>query len=254
MTKPIKHSKTAFTNNIDNNNGIQQQRQHKTTAYCNGNNNSIRQQHQNKIKPSTTTATNQQQALHCEAWWMPARNQTCVDSFNNGQINYIGPATWLLGLFSHLEYFKIIPNENRNVFNYQLFYNSITKSPKTKVTDLFRSEAYCRMERLQSNLDSIICGCSSEGGPQCFTASTPFLVTKPCAGLSIIYSISQISIEICKSAQKESLASNFLSYEKEDKHGVLLGDGIMIKSQEVQIDDESTPAPIQSKSNSSRVQ
>ncbi|KAM9989789.1 hypothetical protein ACTFIY_005831 [Dictyostelium cf. discoideum] len=276
-------------------------------------------------------------------WWVPSRNQSsctsqmgckilesvdlvnnlpynyyfndmseetcegCIDSFNKWTNKFKWEAaTWLPGVLKPVTWNtakSFIPNENRDVFNYQLFYNSVDKAAKTQVADLFRSEAYCRMERLQSNLNSITCSCSGEGGPQCFTASTPLLgQTKPCAGVSSSFSfdygkiqftnrsisqncqycsISQISREIYTSAQKESLASNFVSYEKADKYGVknskgaiigtLLGDGIMIKSQDgineaticlvafeetndkytkydfaVQIDDESTPTPIQS--------
>ncbi|KAN0022640.1 hypothetical protein ACTFIU_004841 [Dictyostelium citrinum] len=220
----------------------------------------------------------------------------CMDSFNKWTNKFEWkPATWLPGIYKPIVWNtakSFIPNDNRYV----------TKAAKAQVADLFRSEAYCRMERLQSNLNSITCSCSGEGGSQCFTASTPLLgQTKPCSGVSSSFSfdygkiefsndsisqscqslsISQISREIYTSAQKESLASNFVSYEKADKYGVknskgaiigtLLGDGIMIKSQDginqaticleisedgsskypildlaVQIDDESTPTPIQ---------
>ncbi|KAK5582521.1 hypothetical protein RB653_004106 [Dictyostelium firmibasis] len=276
-------------------------------------------------------------------WWEPARNQStctsqmgcrtlespdlvdnlpynyyfnemsqkqcegCANSFNKWTNKYEWtPATWLPGVYKSVTWNtakSFVPNEKIQVFNYQLFYNSVTKAAKTQVADLFRSEAYCRMERLQSNLNSITCSCSGEGGSQCFTESTPLLgQTKPCSGVSSSFSfdygridftnhsisqscqyssISQISREIYTSTQKESLASNFVSYEKADKYGVknskgavigtLLGDGVMIKSQDgiiditicleivdqtnekypkydyaVQIDDESTPTPIQS--------
>ncbi|KAN0022639.1 hypothetical protein ACTFIU_004840 [Dictyostelium citrinum] len=238
--------------------------------------------------------------------------EACVDSFNKWTNKFEWkPATWLPGIYKPIVWNtakSFIPNENRDVFNYQLFYKSVTKAAKAQVADLFRSEAYCRMERLQSNLNSITCSCSGEGGSQCFTASTPLLgQTKPCSGVSSSFSfdygkiefsndsisqscqslsISQISREIYTSAQKESLASNFVSYKKADKYGVknskgaiigtLLGDGIMIKSQDginqaticleifgtntskysnldfaIQIDnsdsgEESTPIPIQS--------
>ncbi|KAK5582520.1 hypothetical protein RB653_004105 [Dictyostelium firmibasis] len=291
------------------------------------------------IEPEVLTQTSCQDSGG--VWWIPARNQTvctsqmgckilesyetnlpynfhfnemdqescegCIDSFNKWTNKFDWTsATWLPGVYKPIVWNtakSFIPNENREVFNYQLFYKSVTKATKAQVADLFRSEAYCRMERLQSNLNSITCSCSGEGGSQCFTASTPLLgQTKPCSGVSSSFSfdygridftndsisqscqslsISQISREIYTSAQKESLASNFVSYKKADKYGVknendaiigtLLGDGVMIKSQDgikevticlaisgsnsskypifdfaIQIDDESTPTPIQS--------
>ncbi|KAN0022205.1 hypothetical protein ACTFIU_004377 [Dictyostelium citrinum] len=175
-------------------------------------------------------------------------------------------ARWIPGIF--IENLDWIENNSfkayshpKKTFNYRSFYNNLMNSLDTLAADYLRSETFCRMERIQSNLNSISCSCS--GGSECFTESIPLVgQTKPCFGESSTFNfdygeimfqsesikqgcpillISQYSKEIFTSAAPESLPSNFVSYQVPEKYGVLndkdaivgvlIGDGIYIKAQ-----------------------
>ncbi|KAN0050486.1 hypothetical protein ACTA71_003610 [Dictyostelium dimigraforme] len=175
-------------------------------------------------------------------------------------------ARWIPGVF--IENLDWIENSSfkayshsKKTFNYRTFYGSLIDSVDTLVADYLRSETFCQMERIQSNLNSISCSCSS--GTDCFEESFPKIgQTKPCFGESssftfdygelifqresikqgcpVLY-ISQYSKEIFTSTAPESLPSNFVSYQVPEKYGVLndkkavvgilVGDGILIKAQ-----------------------
>ncbi|KAM9944458.1 hypothetical protein ACTFIT_009162 [Dictyostelium discoideum] len=175
-------------------------------------------------------------------------------------------ARWIPGVF--IENLDWIENNSfkayshpKKTFNYRSFYTNLMNSVDTLTADYLRSETFCRMERIQSNLNSISCSCS--GGSECFTESIPLVgQTKPCFGESSTFSfdygeiifesesikqgcpillISQYSKEIFTSTAPESLPSNFVSYQVPEKYGVLndkdaivgvlIGDGIYIKAQ-----------------------
>ncbi|KAK5582123.1 hypothetical protein RB653_003706 [Dictyostelium firmibasis] len=173
---------------------------------------------------------------------------------------------WIPGVF--IENLNWIENNTfksfshpMKTFNHRSFFDSLMNSVDTLTADLLRSETFCRMERTQSNLNSISCSCS--GGSNCFTESIPLVgQTKPCFGQSSTFNfdygeiifqsesikqgcpillVSQYSKEIFTSTAPESLPSNFVSYQVPEKYGVLndkdaivgilIGDGIYIKSQ-----------------------
>ncbi|EGC35455.1 hypothetical protein DICPUDRAFT_78846 [Dictyostelium purpureum] len=178
------------------------------------------------------------------------------------------PSTWLPGVYvkkQWLENKSFVPNKlESKVFNYENFYDSVMNALNTHVSELYRSQAFCRMERIQSNLNSLACSCFGEGGPQCFESSVPLLgQAKVCAEESSKFtfdfgllnftkdsisescqtlSISQMSREIYTSTVPDSLASNFVSYNKPDNFaiynekgatiGTMISDGVMIKSQD----------------------
>ncbi|EGC38771.1 hypothetical protein DICPUDRAFT_148469 [Dictyostelium purpureum] len=170
---------------------------------------------------------------------------------------YLDKLTWVQN-----NKFKLI-TEKKKAFSYQSFYYNIMNVVDTQIADLLRSESFCRLERIQSNLNSVACSCSGEGGPTCFKSSVPLLgQTKPCFGESSTFTfdygqlhftqdsiiggcpsllISQLSKENFMAAVPESLSSNFVNYYVIDRYGVLnkkdaivgilLEDGINIKAQ-----------------------
>ncbi|EGC39924.1 hypothetical protein DICPUDRAFT_147210 [Dictyostelium purpureum] len=193
----------------------------------------------------------------------------CYQSFNEWTNKYQwSNAKWLTGVSKPTRWIptEFVPNQLGPQFNYELFYNSVMESTNTLVADLFRSEAYCRLQQLQSNLNSITCSCGSSKSDysKCFEQSSPLLgLSKPCTtekstfsfdfghieftNNSIDSSCQSITVysqskELYTSTRPESLASNFVSYKKTDLYGIfndngavigtLLSDGIIIKSQD----------------------
>ncbi|EGG21688.1 hypothetical protein DFA_01574 [Cavenderia fasciculata] len=135
----------------------------------------------------------------------------------------------------------------------------------THVSDLLRSASLCRMERVEENLNSISCSCSGPGGSECFTTSALMLgETKPCANEQSSFSfsygmlqfkessvpfactsvlVSQVSRQLFKATELQTLSSNFVSYRKPDDFallnsrgaiiGTILSDGVKIQAQGV---------------------
>ncbi|EGC37857.1 hypothetical protein DICPUDRAFT_29604, partial [Dictyostelium purpureum] len=151
--------------------------------------------------------------------------------------------------------------------SYQRIYDDLMISANTQMSDLLRSEYFCRSFRTKNNLDSISCSCSSNGngGSECFKETSLLLgQTKPCNNKQSNYTfdygqilfseqsvqegcgnvlVSQFPYQLFTSSEQSFFPSNFVSYPKPDKYGVfndkevivgtILGDGISVESQGV---------------------
>ncbi|KYQ90264.1 hypothetical protein DLAC_08867 [Tieghemostelium lacteum] len=181
------------------------------------------------------------------------------------------PGRWFPGVLVDTQWIPsdfILTGEIRELLDYEYLYEELEDSVNIHIADLYRSEALCRMERVEDNLKSISCSCSVDGdqSSQCFTSSALVLgETKPCQGEQSTYVfnngqilftgdsvkfactsalISQISKQLYKSTARQSLSSSFVSYRKPDNYGVLnekkaiigtiLTDGIKITTQGIQ--------------------
>ncbi|KAN0007011.1 hypothetical protein ACTFIU_005205 [Dictyostelium citrinum] len=182
-------------------------------------------------------------------------------------------ATWLPGIYIEPKWYKNLtatPRVIKSTFNYQSFYLDLVDAVGRQTADFYRSQTFCKKEKNQNSLNSLVCSCSGDGITttgnitSCFNSSTPLLgLTNQCNGESSILgftngyvnltdnsvlpgcqiiTISLVSKSIFTSTVPESLASSFVSYNKPDNYGVinsngaiigtLLMDGIMIKSEQ----------------------
>ncbi|EGC40405.1 hypothetical protein DICPUDRAFT_96277 [Dictyostelium purpureum] len=171
---------------------------------------------------------------------------------------------WLPGIYVSTQWFTTptpyVSNQIKKTFNYELFYSNIKKALGSQNSELYRTESLCRIERIRKSLDSLVCSCGD--GSSCFESSIPVIgITKVCPSLQSNFSfeigrlefsndsiqqtcqtltISQINKGIYTSTVSDSLASNFVSYNKPDNFavlnskkaiiGTLISDGIMISS------------------------
>ncbi|KAM9998091.1 hypothetical protein ACTFIY_007754 [Dictyostelium cf. discoideum] len=149
--------------------------------------------------------------------------------------------------------------------DYQRIYDDLMMSANSQMSDLLRSEYFCRMFRTKNNLNSISCSCSGDGDSSCFKETSLLLgETQPCHSKStsfpfgygqVLFSndsvpqgcgnclVSQYSRQLFTSVEKQLFPSNFVSYPKPEDFsiinskgaiiGTILGDGIVIESQGV---------------------
>ncbi|KAN0029069.1 hypothetical protein ACTFIV_010939 [Dictyostelium citrinum] len=175
---------------------------------------------------------------------------------------------WKSGVFSNGVWMqsKWISTGNKTTsLDYQRIYNDLMMSANSQMSDLLRSEYFCRMFRTKNNLNSISCSCSGDGDSSCFKETSLILgETQPCHSKSTSFSfaygevifsndsvpqgcgnclVSQYSRQLFTSVEKQLFPSNFVSYPKPEDFsiinskdaiiGAILGDGVLIESQGV---------------------
>ncbi|KAN0055513.1 hypothetical protein ACTA71_008626 [Dictyostelium dimigraforme] len=175
---------------------------------------------------------------------------------------------WKSGIFSKGVWMQskwISTATKTTSLDYERIYNDLMMSANSQMSDLLRSEYFCRMFRTKNNLNSISCSCSGDGDSLCFKDTSLLLgETKPCHSKSafftfgygqVIFSndsvpqgcgnclVSQYSRQLFTSVEKQLFPSNFVSYPKPEDFsivnskgaiiGSILGDGVVIESQGV---------------------
>eukprot|EP01133_Synstelium_polycarpum_P016970 gene16970-20188_t len=176
--------------------------------------------------------------------------------------------TWMPGVPVHPEWrpTAYVPTAvYQPAFSHNEYARALQKAYFNRVADQLKSNALCRMERVEENLGAVTCSCSGPGGAQCFTNSAILLgQTKACNNerssyrfsfgviyfdpLSVPYTcvnviISQVSRQLFKATSAPTLSSNFVSYARPDAYaitntkgaiiGSILFDGVRVKAEGV---------------------
>ncbi|EGC39622.1 hypothetical protein DICPUDRAFT_74855 [Dictyostelium purpureum] len=135
--------------------------------------------------------------------------ESCYESFNTwaNKFNWTD-AVWFSGVYKQLNWISnktYVQRDIKKVFSYQSFYNDLKDSTGKIIANLYRSQTYCKKERNQNTLNSIVCGCSFSdyysgndssnsnnirsldesdySSRKCFTSSNPLLgLVRQCNG------------------------------------------------------------------------